>query len=277
MTVRADPQNLDVDAATLLDPLFVPGTERRIVAGVARRNVDVLLRHVHVLEEILVHEVVITLRMARSQANILVQVERRHLREVQSLLAVHAHQLLVQAKRRGTGGHSQHGVRLRVQQASHFLSGHTAHLFIRRLDDDFHLLSTSRQFTGSQHAGASAPACGAHAPTSRSWNDLRCGDGFHRRTTSIRLATLPERPCPGQTIELGSIVRARAPADGQSPGRPRRLPRFPTAYRARSSRQDPAIQGVCRSLFARLPRSGGVGLRLPQAQLLKPPSRSAPD
>ena len=77
------------------DPLLVPLAERRVVVGRARGDVDVLLRDVDVLEEVLVHEVVVALRMVLRQAHVLVEIEGGDLGEVEPLVLVHPHQFLV--------------------------------------------------------------------------------------------------------------------------------------------------------------------------------------
>src|SRR5206468_141041 len=94
---------------TLRDALLVPLAEGGVVAGRARGNVDVVTRDVHVPEEVLVHEVVVALRVIHRQAHVFVEVERRHTREVELLLCVQPHQLLIQAKWGGSGGHAEHG------------------------------------------------------------------------------------------------------------------------------------------------------------------------
>src|SRR6266849_508817 len=83
VAVGADAQNLQVDATAFRYTLLVPVTKGRVVAGRARGNIDVLPRDVHMLEEMLVHEVVVALRMTRREAHILVQIERGHAREVE--------------------------------------------------------------------------------------------------------------------------------------------------------------------------------------------------
>ena len=56
-------------------------------------------------KEVLVHEVVVALRIGGRQADVFVEVERRHLGEIQQPLAMHPHQLLVHAERRRASRH----------------------------------------------------------------------------------------------------------------------------------------------------------------------------
>ena len=106
-----------------LDPLLVPPAEGRVVVGRARGDVDVLLGDVDVLEEVLVHEVVVALRMVLRQAHVLVEIEGGHLGEVEALVLVHPHQFLVEPQRRGAGGQPQHGVGLGVERSGDHAGG----------------------------------------------------------------------------------------------------------------------------------------------------------
>ena len=115
MTVTADAENLQVDPARFHDPLFIPVAERRIIAGRARRDVDVLRLDIHVLEKILLHEVAVTLWMIAGEANIFIEVERHHPREIELATLVHSHQLLVEPEWRRSRRHPQHGVGFGVE------------------------------------------------------------------------------------------------------------------------------------------------------------------
>ena len=91
MTVTADAEYLQVDPAALRDTFLIPLAERRIVTGCAGRDVDVLRLDVHVLEEILLHEIGVTLRVIAGEADVLIQIERHHAREVELTPLVHSH------------------------------------------------------------------------------------------------------------------------------------------------------------------------------------------
>src|SRR5438093_1089431 len=138
VAIRADAQDLQVDTAAFRDALLVPLAEGGVVAGRARGNVDVVTRDVHVLEEVLVHEVVVALGVIHGQAHVFVEVERRHPREVELLLLVQPHQLLIEAEWRGSGGHAEHGIRLGVEYFDDDLCRRLAHLLVVSLNDDFH-------------------------------------------------------------------------------------------------------------------------------------------
>src|SRR6185437_4245198 len=67
VAVGADAQDLEVDPAALRDALLVPLAEGWVVAGRPRGNIDVVSGNVYVLEEVLVHEIVVALRVIRRQ------------------------------------------------------------------------------------------------------------------------------------------------------------------------------------------------------------------
>ena len=115
MAVPSDPQDLQIDPATFDDPLLVPLAERLVIIGRSGGDVDVLLGDVDVLEQILVHEVVVALRMPLRQTHVLVQVEGGDLREIQALILVESHQFLIQPQRGGAGSQAQHGVRFGIE------------------------------------------------------------------------------------------------------------------------------------------------------------------
>ena len=138
VAIGANPQHLQIDAATFLDPPFVPGAEGLVVVGRARGHVDILPRHVDLLEEVLVHEVVVALEMILRQAHVLVEIEGGYLGEVEPLVLVHADQLFVEAQRRGSGRQPQHGVGLGIEHLGHELGGDFADDVIGRFNDDLH-------------------------------------------------------------------------------------------------------------------------------------------
>ena len=141
MPVRADAQDLQVDPAALPNALLVPLAEGRVIAGGARRNIDVVPGDVDVLEKMLVHEVVVALRVIHGQAHVLIEVERRDPGEIDLLRLVQPHQLLVQAERGGSGRHAEHGIGLGVEHLDDDLRRRPAHLLVASLNDDFHVES----------------------------------------------------------------------------------------------------------------------------------------
>ena len=84
----ADAQDLEVDAARAPDVLLVLAAHCVYFGPchITTREVDVLLLQVHVLEEVLPHEAVITVDAVRTHRVVLVQVERHHRREVEPLV-----------------------------------------------------------------------------------------------------------------------------------------------------------------------------------------------
>src|SRR5436190_24310625 len=101
MAVRADAEDLQIDPPALDDALLVPVTEGRIVAGRAGRDADVVRRDVDVPKKMLVHETVIALRVIPVQADVFVEIERGHPREIDLHTRVDTHELLIHPERRG--------------------------------------------------------------------------------------------------------------------------------------------------------------------------------
>ena len=99
---------------------------------------DVLPGNIYVLKEILVHEVVVRLLVRDRQADVLVQVERGHLGEIQALCLMHAHQFLVQAQGARTGGHAQHRIGFGVQCIRDHAGGLAAQFLVTLGNIDFH-------------------------------------------------------------------------------------------------------------------------------------------
>ena len=100
---------------------------------------------VDVVEQVLLHEVAVALRMRRPQAHVFVEVERRDLREIEPLLPVQADQLAVQGQRRAAGRQAQHAIGLSADQvrdeprrppAGGFGVGLNDHAQAAILDDD---------------------------------------------------------------------------------------------------------------------------------------------
>ena len=115
-----------------------------VVVGRARGDVDVLLGDVDVLEQVLVHEVVVALRMVLREAHVLVEIEGGHLGEVEALRRGACRtSSLYKPQRRGTGGQAQHGVRLGVEHLGDDPGGHLAHFGRGFFDDHFHEISLS--------------------------------------------------------------------------------------------------------------------------------------
>ncbi len=106
----ADAENLEVEAATGLDLVFVGLAVGRNLLGGERAagEVHVLGLDVDVIEQVGVHEVPVGLHVLMGQARVLVEVEGRHVGEGEALLLVEADQLGVEGQRRGARGEAQH-------------------------------------------------------------------------------------------------------------------------------------------------------------------------
>ena len=107
----SDPQDLEVDAARVLDGMLVVAAVRLdlVPRQVAARDVHVLRIEVYVLEEILPHEPVVAVQAVRSHRVVLVEVEGHDVRKIEAFLTMEPDQLAVDADRRRAGSEPQHG------------------------------------------------------------------------------------------------------------------------------------------------------------------------
>src|SRR6185503_13616419 len=107
----ADAEQLKIDPTGGANRLFVRGAGLR--HPLARRrtfgDVHVLLRDVHVREEVLPHVAVIAVTRVRRHRVVLVQIERDDAGKIDVPRLVAADQLLVDAKRSAAGGEAEHG------------------------------------------------------------------------------------------------------------------------------------------------------------------------
>ena len=81
MAVLAYTAHEEVDSACSLDLLLVGRALGCEILRVAVEDVDVLLRYVHVVEEVPCHERVVAFRMLLWKSHIFVHVERDHILE----------------------------------------------------------------------------------------------------------------------------------------------------------------------------------------------------
>ena len=110
MPRAADAQELNVDSARLGDFLLVPAA---IVGNLLDR--DRAVRHMPIprvdvdeVEQMLAHEPHVALQLVRLHRKVFVEVERDDIRERQALLAMHPHQLVVDADRCAPSRQAQH-------------------------------------------------------------------------------------------------------------------------------------------------------------------------
>ena len=108
----ANAENLEVDAAAVLDFLFVGGAVGGNLVTLHRAGgqVDVLRLHVDVVEEIGVHEVPVGFRMVVVQAAVFVQIEGDDVGKGKAFFLVQADQLRIKGQRSGARGEAKNHV-----------------------------------------------------------------------------------------------------------------------------------------------------------------------
>ena len=112
VAVRADSEDLDVDASVCLDGRVVGcGADLEVVAP-AVGAVRGTLGHVDEVNEVAVDEVRIPLVVIAGQPDVLVEVVGANLGKGDLTGPVAAHKLSVELERRGPGGQAEHKVRL---------------------------------------------------------------------------------------------------------------------------------------------------------------------
>ena len=62
------------------------------------------------LEQVIVHEIVVTLRIVPRQPHIFIQIERGHLRKIEAFFTVHPDELLVEADGSASRRQPQHRI-----------------------------------------------------------------------------------------------------------------------------------------------------------------------
>src|SRR5262245_44371243 len=82
VTVRAEPEDLQVDAACALDRSLVARALGGRVARHPVQEMDLSRRHVHVIEEMPTHERAVAAGIRRRETDEFVEIERRRLREI---------------------------------------------------------------------------------------------------------------------------------------------------------------------------------------------------
>ena len=91
VSVRADADNQQIDAAHISNLIFIPATLRVCIdAGRSIGNARVVDSNIHVIEEASMHIGVIALGIIRSKPQIFVKIECSHSREVEILFAMSA-------------------------------------------------------------------------------------------------------------------------------------------------------------------------------------------
>ena len=111
VTRSADAENLKVDATERINLLLVVAAmgEDLVAAQRAAGDVDVRLRDVDVIKNLLRHEARVAFRMIRREAEVFVEVEGDDVLEAEPFLFVQADQLAIKRHRRRSRGHAEHG------------------------------------------------------------------------------------------------------------------------------------------------------------------------
>ena len=108
VAVGADTAEEEVDATALADHVFVVCAFGCEILGVTVEDVDVLLRAVDVVEEVVGHERVVALGMVFGQTHVFVHVEGHHVLEAHTTGLVRLHNGAIHAEGAGAGGKTQH-------------------------------------------------------------------------------------------------------------------------------------------------------------------------
>ena len=145
VTIVADAQQLQVDAAHALDHIIIAGALSCGVQIGAVRQIDALRADVHQIKQVAVHKAPVALRMLSGQAAVLVQVDGGDFREVNVILVVPFHQLLVDAHGGAAGGQTQHAVGFHDDLRRDDVGGLAGHVIVVLRANDFHNGKTSCQ------------------------------------------------------------------------------------------------------------------------------------
>ena len=155
VSVQTHAEQLQVNAARRLDGRIVALALPLGVKLRAVRQIDALCRHIHRVEEVFVHEIVIALFVIGCQAAVFVQIEGRAAAEIHITLVIPFNQLLVNANRRRTGRQTEYGIRFENNLCRDDVGCLAAHVVIILSANDFHgipLSSVSGNRKGRQCA-----------------------------------------------------------------------------------------------------------------------------
>ena len=130
MRVAPDPEELHIDAARRRNRRLVARRLGVCILCHAVWEEDVILPYIHMVKEILVHKAVIALRIALRQTDILVQIERRCLGEIQPHGLMQPNKILIELDRRTACGKPQYRVRFDPELPRKDLRRFLAHILI---------------------------------------------------------------------------------------------------------------------------------------------------
>ena len=125
--VRADPEDLQIDAAGARDRRLVAAAFAGRVGLHTVQEMNPLAADVHVPKQVLIHETAVAGWVFRRQAMELVEIERRHAREIQLAGRGEGPQVRVQVYRRSARRKAQHGRRLGGDESCHAKSHGAGH------------------------------------------------------------------------------------------------------------------------------------------------------
>ena len=148
VAVIADAAHEQVDFAVGLDLVFVALALGHQILGVAIEDVDVFRANVHVIEEVVVHEAVVALRMFLGQPHVLVHVEGDHVLEAHLAGFMQLNQALVGVEQGAASGQTQHEGALgsgfeRIDAVNDVTGGPETHLAGRLQQDQAHSIYLS--------------------------------------------------------------------------------------------------------------------------------------
>ena len=144
VSVVTNAQQLQIDAAPLLDLLLVSAAHGFHILSEAVGHDGALLVDVDVLEEILVHEVAVALGMVAGKALVLIQVGGTNAGEIQLAGFAAAHQLAVERQGGGAGGKAEEASGLFLQKGGIHVSGALANFLSGSAADDLHMVHSKR-------------------------------------------------------------------------------------------------------------------------------------
>ena len=117
VTVAADTQQLHVNAADLVQHSLVRGAGLVHVLSIAVRNMYVVFVDVDMVEQIVIHEVMIALIVGGLQRIVFIQIVGSNLAEIQSAFVVHTNQFFIGTNGRRTGSQTQNRIGLNIYDA----------------------------------------------------------------------------------------------------------------------------------------------------------------
>jgi hypothetical protein len=143
VTVAADAQDLEVDAAGLADGLFIGGAVLIVIAADgAVGNVDIARIYIDAREEIFVHEMMEALRMCGGKTEIFIEIKSNDAGEIERALLVERDELFVDADHGAASGQAKRQSRFFAYRAGNELSGLKANFFGVAFQDHQHAASS---------------------------------------------------------------------------------------------------------------------------------------